>query len=68
MRTRQDAFHNRIKVMRLSDPEKYLLPLASVSFLVLLCRMPVPILKHRLELEGISHVVLFISFPVLKAF
>ena len=38
-----------------------LIPLAfSGQFLFLVCfncRMPVPILKHRLELQGISHVV-----------
>ena len=32
------------------------------------CRMPVPILKHRLELEGISHVVSLFSFLDVKAF
>ena len=40
----------------------------SVSFLGLLCRMPVPILKHRLELQGISHVVSLVSFSDVKAF
>ena len=40
----------------------------SVSFLALLCRMPVPILTHRLELQGISHVVSLVSFPDVKAF
>ena len=40
----------------------------SVSFLGLLCRMPVPILKHRLELQGISHVVSLVSFSDMKAF
>ena len=39
----------------------------SVSFLGLLCRMPVPILKHRLELQGISHVVSLVSFSDVKA-
>ena len=33
-----------------------------------LCRMPVPILKHRLELQGISHVVSLVSFSDVKAF
>ena len=32
------------------------------------CMMPVPILKHRFELEGISHVVSLVSFPDVKAF
>ena len=32
------------------------------------CRMPVPILKHRLELEGISHVDSLVSFPDVRAF
>ena len=40
----------------------------SVSFLGLLRRMPVPILKHRLELQGISHVVSLVSFSDVKAF
>ena len=40
----------------------------SVSFLGLLCRMPVPILKHRLRLQGISHVVSLVSFSDVKAF
>ena len=40
----------------------------SVSFLGLLCRMPVPILKHRLELQGISHVASLVSFSDVKAF
>ena len=39
----------------------------SVSFQGLPCRMPVPILKHRLELEGISHVVSLVSFLDVKA-
>ena len=26
-----------------------------------------PILKHRLELEGISHVISLVSFPDVKA-
>ena len=39
----------------------------SVSFQGLPCRMPVPILKHRLELESISHVVSLVSFLDVKA-
>ena len=37
----------------------------SVSFLALLCRMPVPI---RFELQGISHVVSIVPFHDVKAF
>ena len=40
----------------------------SVSFLGLLCMMLVPILKHRLELQSISHVVSLVSFSDVKAF
>ena len=59
---------SRQKKKRAKRRAKYLevrddvLESARASYRGLLCRMPVPILKHRLELQGISHVVSLVSF------